>query len=201
MGSLVREVVGEVEPARARVWIVVGVETVEEVTEGLSTVCGKRDIAGRSVISWDKQENPIYHDLCPCVYHMFVISLHQFITTELVQTQQTVCATAVNESSTIYSYTCCAGEKPENEGPSPSTVCIRWWTHHSTHAVSFPGLHHIQFLQYAKMDREAIKTGGRKFLGMCYPPVWLCLFPETKLGYIRIGFLATSSGTPLPGVN
>ena len=54
---------GEVEPARARVWIVVGVETVEEVMEGLSTVCGKRDdIARRSVTSWDKQENLIYHD-------------------------------------------------------------------------------------------------------------------------------------------
>ena len=36
-GSLVRGVVGEVEPARARVWIVVGVETAE-VMEGLSTV-------------------------------------------------------------------------------------------------------------------------------------------------------------------
>lgn len=72
---------GEVEPARARVWIVVGVETVEEVMEGLSTVCGKRDdIARRSVISWDKQENLIYHDRpLPLCVHMFVISLHQFI--------------------------------------------------------------------------------------------------------------------------
>ena len=43
--SLVRGVVGEVEPARARVWIVVGVETTEEVTEGLSTACGKREMA------------------------------------------------------------------------------------------------------------------------------------------------------------
>ena len=42
--SLVRGVVGEVEPGRARVWIVVGVETAEEVTEGLSTVCGKREM-------------------------------------------------------------------------------------------------------------------------------------------------------------
>lgn len=84
MVSFVREVVGEVEPARARVWIVVGVETVEEVTEGLSTVCGKRDdIARRSVILWDKQENPIYHDRpLPLCIHMFCYltpSVHNYI--------------------------------------------------------------------------------------------------------------------------
>ena len=83
-----------------------------------------------------------------------------------MQTQQTVCATAVNESSTIYSYTAVLERSPRMRDHHPALHALAGGL---TTAVSFPGLPHIQFLQYAKMDRKVVKNWRWKIPGNVLP--------------------------------